>query len=266
MDTRPIGVFDSGFGGLTAVRELRRLMPEENIVFFADSGRAPYGRRPAEQLRRMTRQDLNLMAQYHPKAIIAACGTVSSVSADLLRENAIPTIGVLDAAVNTVRDETEGPIALIATDTTINSGRFAASLAAACPGREITALACQEFVDLIEAGHADARDPLLREAVRRCLAPLLGRELGVLILGCTHFGLIAEPIRELLGRDVTLVEASACAARQMQQQLERENRRGGQGNLLCLTSGDQEHFSRLAPLFLGRVKAQDVRILPPMEV
>lgn len=265
MDNRPIGVFDSGFGGLTAVRALRSLCPGENIVFFADNGRAPYGGRPAAQLRAMAAQDLELTASRGAKAIIAACGTVSSNASDLLRRYPVPTIGVLDAAVEEIRHETAcGPVGVIATEASVRSGAFERALHRACPEREIVSAACPDFVPLIESGRCSAGDPALREAVERYLRPLKKRGVETLLLGCTHYGLIAGTITQLMGEEVRLVEASVCAARQMKLYLDRQGLRGGNGLLHCLTSGSRERFRSLAPMFLGQTDAPQTDVVPVM--
>ena len=267
MDNRPIGVFDSGFGGLTAVRALRRLLPEEDVVFFADNGRAPYGCREREQLRRMARQDIELLLGHGVKAIIAACGTVSSNAAEVLRAAPVPVIGMIEAPVEAIRAEQSGaPVGVIATAATVRAGAFAAALREACPEREIVSVACPDFVPLIESGHVHPGDPAVAEAAERYLAPLRERQIGTLLLGCTHYGLIAPAIRACLGDGVELVEASSCAAGRMAALLNDNDMRGGSGKLHCLTSGDAAHFAALAPLLLGEDTAPEVRALPPMEI
>ncbi len=265
MDGRPIGIFDSGFGGLTAVRALRALCPEENIVFFADNGRAPYGGRPVGQLRRMAEQNLALVAENGAKLIFAACGTLSSNAADLLRAFPVPAFGVLDAAVAEIaRERSEAPIGVIATQATVRSGAFERALRAACPGREVYSVACPDFVPLIESGRVGRDDPALQSAVERYLEPLKERGVGTLLLGCTHYGLIEDALHGFLGGSVRLVDASACAAAFIRTYLKQNGLSGGEGRLRCLTSGDPERFRRLAPLFLGQEEAPSTEGLPVM--
>lgn len=265
MDNRPIGIFDSGFGGLTAVRALRALCPEENIVFFADSGRAPYGSRPREQLRRMAVQNLDLAAACGAKVIFAACGTLSSNAADILSAYPVPAFGVLDAAVAEIaREQSAAPVGVIATEATVRSGAFERAIRAACPGREVYAVACPDFVPLIESGRTGRDDPELRRAVETYLAPLKARGVGTLLLGCTHYGLIDGALREVLGESVHLVDASCCAAAYLKHYLEEHGLCGGEGSLRCLTSGDAAHFRRLAPLFLGEPDAPQTEQVPVM--
>lgn len=265
MDNRPIGIFDSGFGGLTAVRALRRLCPEENIVFFADNGRAPYGGRPVSQLRYMAGQNLALAAQSGAKVIFAACGTLSSNAADILAAYPVPAFGVLEGAVAEIaREESKAPIGFIATQATVRSGAFERALRAACPGRELLSAPCPDFVPLIESGCVAREDPALRAAVARSLAPLREAGVGTLLLGCTHYGLIADALQDYLGAEARLVDASFCGAAYLKDYLDRHGLRGGEGKLRCLTSGDPALFRRLAPLFLGEKEPPETEQAPLM--
>lgn len=266
MDNRPIGVFDSGFGGLTAVRALRELLPEENIIYFGDSGRAPYGQRPVSQLRQMARQDLELLLSMDVKAILAACGTVSSNAADLLSACPVPVVGVLAPALAAMAKlpGTE-PLAVLATPASIESGAFQRGIGERCPGRELLAIACPDFVRLIEAGHYQAEDLLVQEAVAGYLAPVKEAGVRAVLLGCTHFGLIGEAIRAYLG-DVQLVSASHCAAEQIKQDLTARRSLGCGGRERYYTSGEAEAFRRAAAVFLGGERDLAVSALPVMEV
>lgn len=263
MDVRPIGVFDSGFGGLTAVRALRALLPEEDIVFFADAGHAPYGGRPLDQLRRFSRYNLDFLASHGVKAILAACGTVSSVAPDQLAASAIPAIGVLDATAAQLRRQPDtGPVGLIATEATIRSGRFAAALGGA---REVLPVACPLFAPLVEQGHTGRNDPALLTAVEAYLRPLREAKIGTLVLGCTHYGLISAALRDYLGEKVSILEASQCAAEQLCERLERKASSGNRGTLRCFTTGDPAVFARYAPLFLGEALTEPVEAVPLKE-
>lgn len=266
MDNRAIGVFDSGYGGLTAVKALRELLPDENIIYFGDSARAPYGPRSVEQLRLMARQDMELLLNRDVKAILAACGTVSSNAADVLESFPIKAIGVLKAGVKAMSElEGEGPLAVIATEASIRSGAFQRQLEKLCPKREIIALPCPEFVPLIEGGRYLPTDPMVIESVERSLGPLKEKKPRALLLGCTHFGLISEAIGNYLGA-VELVSASQCAARQMRDHIVENSLCGQGGTLSCLTSGDALEFNRTAPIFLGQKENVQAERLPVMEV
>ena len=266
MDNRPIGFFDSGLGGLTAVRALRRMLPDENIIYFGDTARMPYGARPAAQLRVMARQDLDFVAARGVKCILAACGTVSSTAPDVLRGYELRTFDVLSSTVREAAKYPGKPIGVIATAACINSGAFQKALASACPGTEIVAVACPAFVPLIESGHYSPDDPALREAVAEYLAPIRDAGAGTLILGCTHYGLIEKAIRRFMGRRIHVIEASACAARELADWLREEELCGGTGEEFFCTSGSAEDFTRLSAVFLGRAPLRAVEHVPEMEV
>lgn len=267
MDNRPIGIFDSGVGGLTGLKALRRLMPGEDLIFFADTGRMPYGPRPQEELCRIARQDMDFLSSFGVKAILAACGTISSAAKPVLESYSVPALGVLLPAVETMAAVPgEKPLAVIATAASIGSGQFTVPLRDRCPGREILGLACPEFAPLIEEGHIDRGDPVLADAVARALAPLRGREWEAVLLGCTHYGIVEESIRDELG-DVLLISAAACGARALRDRLETDGlcAEGGAGTVRFFVSSDPAHFDAFATHFLemGPVRAERI---DPMEL
>ena len=263
MDNRPVGVFDSGLGGLTAVRELRRILPDENIIYFGDTGRMPYGGRPREQMRKIARQNIAFAESFGVKVILAACGTISSNAADILAANTTRTVGVLAPGAEMLAETGKKTLGVIATKTSIESGAFQTEISRRAPDAEVTALACPEFVPMIESGHYLPSDPVVRDAVARSLEPLKG--VGALLLGCTHYGLISDAISAYLGSDVRLVSAAECAAIEMRDRLVSTGMTGGEGRTRYLTSGSAEDFSAVASVILG---ADDIRAehIPPMEV
>lgn len=265
MDNRPIGIFDSGLGGLTAINALRRLMPDENIVYFGDTGRLPYGAKTAAQLRHMAVQDLSLMQACGVKVILVACGTLSSNAAQILDACPIPAFGVLRPSVEAMaRVGGTGPLGILATEATVRSGAFEAALRASCPGREILAVPCPDFVPLIETGHTDPADPLLRQAVETYAGPLRGA--SAVLLGCTHYGIISRALSEFLGGDTLLVSASDCGARAVQSYLLDQGLAGGLGEDRYLTSGDPQAFAAAASLLLGKSLEGRVESLAPMRI
>ncbi len=265
MDNRPVGIFDSGLGGLTAMKALQELLPEENIIYFGDTGRMPYGAKTREQVRRMAVQNLELMASFDVKAVIVACGTISSNAPDILDGWPVPAFGVLKAGVSGMRRlRGTGPLGVIATEASIRSGSFARALRETCPGRKIVDVACPDFVPLIEAGHSGAEDPLVRAAVAKYLGPIRGAD--GLLLGCTHYGIIGQAIRDYLGPETALVSASVCGAAQLCQYLIVNGLTGGEGRERFLTSGDAAEFDRLAAAFLGHGLSAPVETVPVMEI
>ena len=266
MDDRPIGIFDSGVGGLTGLKALRRLLPGEDLVFFADTGRMPYGPRPLEELRAIAVQDMDYLASFGVKAILSACGTISSAAHRELAAYPIPAFGVLYPAVAAMAEVPgDGPLAVIATAASIKSGLFTEPLRALCPGRQIVGLACREFAPMIEAGHIAPDDPVVRGAVERALAPLRGAEPAALLLGCTHYGVIEAAIRAELG-DVPLLAASDCGALALRDVLVRcglTNGRTEGGAARFYISSDPAPFDAFASRYLeiGPVRAARVPVM-----
>ena len=211
MDNRPIGVFDSGLGGLTGVRELRKRLPNENIVYFGDTGRVPYGSRSPETILQYARQDIAFLLSKDVKCIMAACGTVSSIyPAAEAAKLPVPYLGVVDAAAREAAFVTRNRrIGVIGTAATIRSRSYETVLRKLVPGVEITARPCPLFVPLVEAGYVDHSALDKQQVTRLVIAQYLAevREAGVdtLILGCTHYPLIKEMIGWYMGRNVTLV-------------------------------------------------------------
>ena len=267
MDQRPIGVFDSGLGGLTAVKALRKLMPGEDILYFGDTGRMPYGPRSAEEIRHMTRQDLDFVAALGVKVLVAACGTVSCNAGDILSACPLPVIGVLSAGVKALaKAGGEGCAAVIATQASISSGAYERAFRGAAPERKLLSVACPDFVPLIESGHTKADDPLLQDAVARTLRPLREAGVSALLLGCTHYGIIREAISACLGPGVALISAADAAALETRDYLIQNQLTGGKGREVYYTSGSVEVFTAAAAAFLGWGIEGRVRQAPVMEV
>lgn len=267
MDTRPIGIFDSGLGGLTGLMALRALLPEENYIYFGDTGRMPYGGRPVEQLRRMARQNLDFMASFGVKAIFVACGTFSSTAADLLAEYPVPSFGVLNASAEAMAEVPgKGPLAILATEASIRSGAFERVIAARCPGREILPIPCPAFVPLIESGHTQPDDVPLRDAVAEYLAPVKEAGAQAVLYGCTHYGIIDGAVRAFLGQGVQTVSASACGAGQLASYLTGEGLTGGSGSVRYYTNGYPAVFTRAASRLLGHPLETPVEAVPVWSV
>ena len=267
MDNRPIGVFDSGLGGLTAVQALRELLPDENIIYFGDTARMPYGTKSVKALRQMAQQDMDFLASLDVKAIIAACGTVSSTAADVLSSFHLPVFNVVDSSVQAMAElEGSAPLGIIATSASIKSRVFRNRISHKCPGRAVIALPCQDFVELIESGHSAPGDPLVRSSVAKNLTPMAENGVCALLLGCTHFGYLSDAIHNYLGKDVKLISASRCAAESMKSYLSARKMTGGSGITTYYTSGSPVEFAQHASRLLGISIAGQVRGVSPMEV
>lgn len=256
MDRRPIGVFDSGLGGLTAVRELARLLPGEDIVYFGDTGRVPYGSRSQETIIKYARQDVAFLNTFELKAIVIACGTVSTTALDLLRaENRIPVLGVVEPAVQAAAAASQsGKIGLIGTEASIRSGAYERALAALRPEAQVLARACPLFVPLVENGRFRPGDAVAELVTAEYLAGLKEAGVDTLVLGCTHYPLLKGVIGAYLGPEVTLIDVGAQCAQRVQALLEEtDGLSGGRegGAHRYFVSDTVDGFTRLASLFLG---------------
>lgn len=204
----PIGIFDSGLGGLTAVREIQKIMPNEDIVYFGDTGRVPYGSKSRDAINKYARQDARFLKKMGVKLIVAACGTVSSVAPDLSEELGLPYTGVVNPTCFTAAQITKnGKIGVIGTAATINSHSYKRRIQAKHPDFEVLERHCQLFVSFVENGLVDPDDELVQLLVRRYMAPFKESGVDTIILGCTHFPLLAEAIQREMGENVTLIDS-----------------------------------------------------------
>ncbi len=263
MDRRPIGVFDSGLGGLTAVRELTRLLPGEDIIYFGDTGRVPYGSRSRDTIIKYARQDVAFLRTFDLKAIVIACGTVSTTALDILtRENPIPILGVVDpAAAEAAAATRNGNIGLIGTQATIRTHAYEAAIARRLPGAEVTALPCPLLVPLVENGRFRCGDTVVELVVAEYLAPIKAAGADTLVLGCTHYPLLAGVIGAYMGPQVSLINSGAACARQVASLLTETGALAGDGRpgqRRYFVSDREEGFSALASIFLGQNVRGDV--------
>ena len=262
MDTRPIGVFDSGLGGLTAVRELRQLLPSENIIYFGDTARVPYGGRSAEILLKYARQDVRFLRSHDIKAILVACGTVSTTALPQLRqESDIPILGVVEPACRRAAAVTRNRrVGLIATAASVRSGAYQRSLRQLDPDIAVTAKACPLFVPLVENGRFRRGDVVIETVAREYLEPLRREGLDTLILGCTHYPLIKTMIGEFMGRNVVLVDPAKTAAHHLERILSERGLKADHpaGQAHFYVSDAPDGFVQTADLFLGEYKGGPV--------
>jgi len=220
---RPIGVFDSGVGGLTVVKALRDKVPNETIVYLGDTARVPYGPKSSETVQRYALELAHMLMQKNAKALVVACNTVSSVALPLLtRKFSVPVIGVIEpgarAALQATRNQHVG---VIGTRATIRSGAYEKALRATDNGVRVSSRACPLLVPLIEEGLLD--DDVTDRVIVRYLEPLLADGIDTLVLGCTHYPLLSTAIGRALGGDITLVDSAANCATAVQEVLNRES-------------------------------------------
>lgn len=257
MDNRPIGVFDSGLGGLTAVRELSRLLPGEDIVYFGDTGRVPYGGRSRQTIVKYARQDVSFLSSFDLKILLVACGTVSSTALDVVEEASnLPVVGVVRPASQRAAElSRSGRIGLIGTQATIRTGAYERNITTLRPEVELISCPCPLFVPLVENGRFRPGDVVIETVVKEYLQPLKDGAVDTLVLGCTHYPLLREVIGAFMGPEVHLVDSGAEGARRTAERLQTmdaladPNRTG-----IChyYVSDSTEGFTQLASIFLQR--------------
>lgn len=257
MDLRPIGVFDSGSGGLTAVREIRSILPSENIIYFGDTSRVPYGSRSAEILLRYARQDVRFLRTFDIKALVVACGTVSTTALPRLQaENAdLPMLGVVEPscrrAVSVTRNKRVG---LIATAASVRSGAYERTIAGLDGDITVVSKACPLFVPLVENGYVQDGNPVTKLVIADYLESVRDSGIDTLILGCTHYPLLKKMIGDYVGESVTLIDSgkvTAQAAAAALADLDLLSGRTEGGTARYFVSDTPDNFAEQEMLFLG---------------
>ena len=255
MDMRPIGVFDSGLGGLTAVHSLWKILPEENLIYFGDTARVPYGGRSKETILKYARQDVRFLRSFDLKAILIACGTVTTTSLDTLQtENDLPIVGVVEPTCRRALLVTKTKkVGMIATLASVRSGAYEATLRRLDPTVEVICKPCPLFVPLVENGRFRRGDIVIETVAREYLEPLKETGIDTLILGCTHYPLLTEIIGDIMGPGVTLVSAGEESAFELKRMLKARNLRADedrQGESEFYVSDRVEDFENIASVFL----------------
>ncbi len=248
-DPRPIGVFDSGIGGLTVVHALRRRLPAERIVYLGDTARVPYGTKSHATIERYTLQAGAILQRYDPKLLVIACNTASAHGLEALRrESPVPVVGVIEPGAE-LAAKVEGPVGVIGTLATVQSGAYEKAIRARHPGAEIHALGCPLLVALAEEGWLD--DPLTVEACRRYLAPLPA-SVKTLVLGCTHYPVL-RPSLEQARPGTAWIDSGEAAAASVEALLRERQalREGGPGDLRVLLTDPSSRLQEVGSRFLG---------------
>ena len=262
---RPIGIFDSGVGGLTAVKELIRILPHEDIVYFGDTARVPYGSHSRETIVRFAEQDLRYLLAQNVKAVLVACGTVSATALGELRAmTALPVIGVIEAASRRAAQlSRKKRVAVLATQASIRSGAYERALHGCDPSIEVLGKACPLFVPLIENGYADGGNPVTRQVIRDYLESVEPFGADTLILGCTHYPLLKDAIQACLP-EVRIVEAGKEAALDLKERLAAASltaERERSGFRRFVVSEKTDSFNEICELFLGEHIQENVEIV-----
>jgi glutamate racemase len=261
----PVGVFDSGVGGLTVLSALTRALPSEDFVYLGDTARLPYGTKSAASIRRYALQAAALLQERRVKCLVVACNTASAVAVeDLTQEFApVPVVGVLEpGAAAACRATRTGRIAVIATESTVRGGAYQRAIARRLPSAVVVARACPLFVALAEEGWTEG--PIVEAIARRYLDDLFGKSAAdarpdTLVLGCTHFPVIASAIASVVGPAVTIVDSAATTAEALVGVLARQGleRPAVGGALTLLATDGAERFARVGGTFLGQPVAPE---------
>ncbi len=254
---RPIGVFDSGVGGLTVVSALMRHLPEESILYLGDTARLPYGDKSSRTVRRYTHRNVDFLLGRGVKAVVVACNTASALALQDL-DFALPIWGVVKPGAAAAVAATRGRMGVIATESTIRSDAYGRAVRRLDPTIEVSSRACPLFVPLVEEGWHD--DPISEQIAERYLAPLLDAGVDTLVLGCTHYPLLKPVLRRVAGAGVRLVDSAEMVAREVVRGLAAEHLQAAAGAAVahhfCVTDVG-EHFARVAKDLLAHAPAED---------
>jgi glutamate racemase len=254
MDRRPLGMFDSGFGGLTVARAVIDLLPDEDLIYVGDTGRYPYGPKPLAEVRAHAQQITKLLVDEHDaKAVVVACNTAAAAALEDLQQSfGVPVLGVIDPGVRALVSATRsGRVGVIGTVGTVASGAYQRAVGQLGAGVEVTVAACPGFVEFVERGETDSDQ--VRVLAQRLLAPVVDAEVDTLLLGCTHYPFLARAIADVMGRDVVLVSSADELAFELRERLSGSALAGpgGPGIHRFYSSGDVEWFRDLGGRLLG---------------
>lgn len=255
-DKRSIGVFDSGVGGLTVVKELKKVMPNEDIIYFGDTARLPYGTRGKDIILYYAKQDINFMISQNVKAIIVACGTASTVITDEVRQSYdLPIFTVIDpACFAACNSSVSKKIGIIATAATVNSKAHDISIKKFDKNTSVFSVACPLLVSLVENGYIDYDNKVTRLVLEDYLSTLKQQDIDTLILGCTHYPIIADIIGSIMGNQVKLINNGEQTAKHVAYKLkywELLNSPKRHGNCKYFVSDNPQSFSNIANIFLS---------------
>jgi len=252
-DNRSIGVFDSGLGGLTVTKEIIKLLPNENIVYFGDTGRVPYGTKSAETIKKYALEDENFLLSKNVKMIVAACGTVSSVAYDTAKDLPVPFVEVISHSVlSAVKATKNKRIGVLATAATIKSHSHKNKILSLLPDAQVTEVIGTLLVPLVEEGFTSSDDVIVFESVKRYMKAFIDAEVDTVILGCTHFPVLIDTISKVLGERVTLINMGVATANAVKEELTKSdmlNTKGGAHDFYL--SDKSPAFKKIASSLLG---------------
>lgn len=260
-DTRPIGVLDSGVGGLSVLRHLQSLLPNERLIYFADQAHIPYGARSLDEIRAFSLEIVRYLLSREAKLIVVACNTASGAALDLLRERnpGVPIVGMEPAVKPAALRTASGKVGVLATPGTFNSGRYAALLGRYAQGIEVYEDPCRGLVEQIEIGDLDG--PATEAILRAAALPMVEKGVDTIVLGCTHYPFVAPLLQSIIGDAVVIIDPAPAVARHSRNVLEQNqllNPETETGTLSLLTSGDPIRFAAQVSRLLGRAQTAHV--------
>lgn len=255
MDNRPIGIFDSGVGGLTVVKEIFKALPNESIVYLGDTARVPYGTKSQETIKRFSVENVEFLTRLDVKFIVVACNTASSISIPLLKKIfRIPVLGVIrSGAERAVRVTENGRIGVIATSTTVRTNAYEKEIKNISKDKKVFSASCPLFVPLAEEGWLD--NDITYGVAKKYLAPLVKNRVDTLVLGCTHYPLLKKVIARVMGSKVKIIDSASSVAEDAQSILKAGNslRTASRKPIHKFFATDAvEQFAKVGGKFLGR--------------
>ena len=263
MSDAPIGIFDSGLGGLTVAHAIFTQLPYESTIYFGDTARVPYGPKSPETVRRYSLEIMGWLLREKVKAIVVACNTSTAHALETLRAaSPVPVLGVIEPGARAAAEACRGqPIGVIGTAGTIKSKAYERAIQEFAPGIEIAARACPLFVPLVEEGWLN--HPATELVAEEYLAPIRGRNIATLVLGCTHYPLLKPLIQEVIGVGVQLIDSASETAKALADVLNREGLLAAEGGAVTHRFGvtdDPERFRRVGAGFLGQ-RVSDAEVI-----
>jgi glutamate racemase len=250
----PIGIFDSGVGGISVLRAIREQMPEESIIYFGDQGHIPYGPRPMEQIRNFSNAITRFLLDQGAKIIVVACNTASAAALKYLREKFpdLQFVG-MEPAVKPAAEYTQtGKVGVLATPATFQSALYASVVERFANGVELFQNTCPGLVQQIEQGSVDGEET--RRILEEALLPMLERKIDTVVVGCTHYPFVIPLIQQIVGENVRVIDPAPAVAKQTGRLLESKgmrNRSNSKGDIKFYTSGDPDALKSLLPMLLG---------------
>ena len=252
MPEKPIGIFDSGVGGLTVLKAIKEILPNENLIYFGDTARVPYGNRSPSTIIKYSVENTRLLQKFNIKMLVVACNTSSSHALEILRrEFPFPVVGVVKPGAKVAVESSKNKrIGVIGTEATIKSGAYRKAILSLDPFATVFEKACPLFVPLIEEGWLSGEVTEL--VVEKYLSDLLNKDIDTLVLGCTHYPLIKDTIRKVTGKNINLIDSAMAVAEEVKSRLPHERGKRSKGIVRILVSDKTERFERIARMIMGK--------------